>query len=248
MELKPKIIHLIQRAYDEGQKLITSLSGEERIARGTLEHWSAKDTIAHIATWNSRLAKNIHTVSVGQTPTRGFDDFDEENKKIFEEHQDRSWDDIVNLAETAHQAILEKVAFLKDSDLQSVEFLPWQEGRPLWKQIAGSVYIHPIIHLAEYYQKRGDTRLTSELNESMAEALSDLSPDPDWQGLLKYNLACHYSLAGEKVKAISGLREALRLNPGMVDWSKHDPDFAPVRDDPEYQALYATHEETINNK
>ena len=248
MELKPKILHLTRRAYDEGQKLIASLSEEERSTRGTLEHWSAKDIIAHISTWNSRLAKNIHTVSVGQTPTRGFDDFDEENKKIFEEHQDRSWEEIVSLAETAHQAILEQVGLLKDPDLQSVEFLPWQEGRPLWRQIVGNVYIHPIIHLSEHYLERGDAHSTSELNESMAEALSDLSPDPDWQGLVKYNLACHYSLAGEKAKAISGLKEALRLNPGMVDWSKQDQDFKPVRDDPEYQALYAKHDETLNNK
>ena len=248
MELKPKILHLTQRAYDEGQKLIASLSEEERSTRGTLEHWSPKDTIAHIATWTNRLANNIHTVSVGQTPTRSFDDFDEENKKIFEEHQDRSWDDIVNLAETAHQAIQEQVGLLKDSDLQSVEFLPWQEGRPLWKQIAGTVYIHPIFHLSEHYLERGDTQSTSELNESMAEALGDLSPDLDWQGHVKYNLACHYSLAGQKARAISELSEALRLNPGLVEWSKQDPDFEPVRDDPAYQALYAKHDETLNNK
>jgi hypothetical protein len=244
MELKPKILHLTRRAYDEGQKLIASLSEEERSTRGMLEHWSPKDTIAHIATWTNRLANNIHTVSVGQTPTRGFDDFDEENKKIFEENRDRSWDEIVTLAETAHQAILEQVGLLKDSDLHSVEFLPWQEGRPLWKQIAGTVYIHPIFHLSEHYLARGDAHSTSELNESMAEALGDLSPDPDWQGLVKYNLACHYSLAGQKAKAISGLKEALRLNPGMVDWSKQDSDFKPVRDDPAYQALYAKHDET----
>jgi hypothetical protein len=65
-----------------------------------------------------------------------------------------------------------------------------------------------------------------------------LDPSSSWQGTARYNLACHYALIGEAEKAIDGLREALELNPRLTDWSKEDPDFAPLREDPRYMALY----------
>jgi hypothetical protein len=56
---------------------------------------------------------------------------------------------------------------------------------------------------------------------------------------VRYNLACHYALSGQKERAISGLREALTLNPDLTEWSKQDPDFVPLRQEAGYQALYS---------
>jgi tetratricopeptide (TPR) repeat protein len=53
-------------------------------------------------------------------------------------------------------------------------------------------------------------------------------------GVVQYNLACHYALAGETETAIKKLREALELNPELAEWSKEDSDLASIREEPGY--------------
>jgi hypothetical protein len=72
----------------------------------------------------------------------------------------------------------------------------------------------------------------------MRKVLMALDESPSWQGVAVYNLACFYALAGEKEQSISNLKEALRLNPALTDWSKQDPDFDSIREDSEYSAIY----------
>ena len=72
----------------------------------------------------------------------------------------------------------------------------------------------------------------------MVRSMVDLDESSDWQGEMKYTLACMHSLLGAKAEAIRELREALVLNPGLTDLSKEDPDLDAIRDEPEYQAIY----------
>jgi hypothetical protein len=72
----------------------------------------------------------------------------------------------------------------------------------------------------------------------MAETLMGIEESPGWQGVAVYNLACFYALSGQRDNAISGLQDALRLNPALTDWSKQDPDFDSIREDPAYLAIY----------
>ena len=60
---------------------------------------------------------------------------------------------------------------------------------------------------------------------------------PGAAGLL-YNLACFDSMAGADVAAVTQpLARAVALDPGFADFARDDPDFAPVRDDPTFQAV-----------
>jgi hypothetical protein len=75
--------------------------------------------------------------------------------------------------------------------------------------------------------------------QKLTGELVDLDDSPEWQGTIRYNNACSFSLLGDKEKAILELGEALKLNPGLTDWSKQDPDFEPIREEAGYKALYA---------
>jgi serine/threonine protein kinase/Flp pilus assembly protein TadD len=66
-----------------------------------------------------------------------------------------------------------------------------------------------------------------------------LSIDPDDAGV-RYNVACLYSLEGETDRAIAALEAAIRAGFGRRDWIEHDPDLAPLRDDPRFQSLLAS--------
>ena len=69
----------------------------------------------------------------------------------------------------------------------------------------------------------------------MSAAVADW---PGQYGIARYNLACFYALTGQIDLALPELREALKLRPSLLEWSKQDPDLAVLRAEPMYQALY----------
>lgn len=52
-----------------------------------------------------------------------------------------------------------------------------------------------------------------------------------------YNLACCYSMLGEKDKAFTYLHRAIHISPTCIDWAKEDREFDPIRDDPFFSQL-----------
>jgi tetratricopeptide (TPR) repeat protein len=52
-----------------------------------------------------------------------------------------------------------------------------------------------------------------------------------------YNIACYYSLAGEKAQALSWLGRALRMNKRLLNEIPEETDFDPLRNDPDFQYI-----------
>jgi Flp pilus assembly protein TadD len=55
--------------------------------------------------------------------------------------------------------------------------------------------------------------------------------------LVHYNLACYLSLFGDKPRALSHLSRALTIDATYRRLVDEEPDFDPIRSDPEFQAL-----------
>ena len=55
--------------------------------------------------------------------------------------------------------------------------------------------------------------------------------------LLHYNLACYWSLVGNKDQALNHLSRAIAMDPNFRDLINNEPDFDPLRSDPEFRAL-----------
>jgi Flp pilus assembly protein TadD len=69
--------------------------------------------------------------------------------------------------------------------------------------------------------------------EALEQALAAEPNEP----LLRYNLACYCSLAGNKSRAIRFLSQTLTVAPGYRSLIDNETDFDPLRHDPEFQAL-----------
>ncbi len=69
--------------------------------------------------------------------------------------------------------------------------------------------------------------------ETMQRAYESHSEVP----VVLYNLACYYSLAGEKGAALSWLGRALRMDRGFMKLVPGETDFDPLRDDPDFLHL-----------
>jgi len=56
-------------------------------------------------------------------------------------------------------------------------------------------------------------------------------------GLLRYNLACYWSLAGNLTKALKELSAAIALEPSLRDLIREEADFDHIRELPEFRKL-----------
>ncbi len=242
MELKPTVLELVRTAHNEEQAYIDALSEEEKAASGESDDWAPKDIVAHMTAWKEQVVINYQAAMRGESvPDLG--DYQGLNDQFFEKHRNRSWEEILEYREQTMQSLLNSLDGMSEDDLHRTEGIPWQGGRPFWRMVVGTAYVHPLVHLRDPLLARGDFARAVEIQERSCSQLSELDDSETWRGTQQYNLACTYSLVGQKEKAIRTLRKALHMNPELTDWSKEDPDFMTIREDPEYKAIYAESKE-----
>jgi tetratricopeptide (TPR) repeat protein len=66
------------------------------------------------------------------------------------------------------------------------------------------------------------------------ERAEEVSPE---EAIVHYNLACYWSLAGKKQRSLAYLSRAISLDSNYRDLILDEPDFDPIRSDPEFRAL-----------
>jgi len=235
--MKNELTELLQKGYQAEKNFTATLSEEERNADGSLEKWTAKDMIAHNSHWRKQHAENVLAVLAGNVPTDA-EDINHANEAIYYQYRGQSWEEVEALVQASLERMEAALEGLSEDDLQNDNFYPWEQTSPLWREVAGNIYTHPIIHLADWYIKKGNPARAAEIYQEMTGLLASLDESPDWQGNIRYNNACSFSLLGDKEKAIRLLGEALELNPGLKEWSQQDPDFEPIREEAGYKALY----------
>jgi hypothetical protein len=239
VEIKPVILDIIKRADAEADHFYASLSDEEKETKGKADHWAAKDILAHIASWNEVTNQRLDAAINNGEPPQDVDDFDQVNHEIFLRNADLTWPEVMEKIHASHAAMIEKVMKISDQQLSEIGYYPWLKDRPLWRRTVAIEYPHLISHFSQYYLDHDQKDKADALQEKGAQLIGALDDSPSWQGTIIYNLACYYAHSGQAVRAISGLKEALKLSPDLTDWSKKDPDFDSIREIPEYKALYS---------
>jgi DNA-binding SARP family transcriptional activator len=89
-------------------------------------------------------------------------------------------------------------------------------------------YIDALAPLAEAYTRRGFFEKGLEIDKRLAFLCKD---DP----IVHYNLACSYVLSGYTAKALTALKQAVRLGFTDLDHLRKDPDLKPLHDYPPFQ-------------
>ncbi|MBN1200546.1 MAG: ClbS/DfsB family four-helix bundle protein [Anaerolineae bacterium] len=237
MSLKTPLSELLHYMRDQYLAFSDRLTGAERAEIGAADAWSAKDELAHAMVWADRRLSDLETFERGEAwPEHDYGDFDDANRAIFEEHQHRSWDEVQEMIRSTYAGI---DAYLKRTSEETLLTVPEGQDNAIWRGVAGSYVYHPMSHLWDYLYRHGHSDALGDLfGEQFVDRLLAVHDSDEWRGTAYYNLACIYALSGKTGLAIDKLAEALRLHPGLIDWSKQDPDLASIRDEPAYQALY----------
>ncbi len=233
MTRKQILIDLLQQGYEVEVEFYSGLTDADKTAVGRVDEWSPKDVIAHCAYWKQFRVADILKVMEGGS-VANIDDFDHENAKIFEMFRDKSWPEVMAYAEEATAVLSAQLEKMNESELEMV----WHDERPIWRVIVTNGYSHPLIHISEHYQQKGDMQRAAVLTGMLGKPLAALDDSPLWAGTVHYNVACSYALMGKKDAAIAELSQALTLTPQLIEWSQQDADLESLREDPAYQALY----------
>jgi tetratricopeptide (TPR) repeat protein len=95
---------------------------------------------------------------------------------------------------------------------------------------ADSGNIHVWVALGWCYKRTG------RLSQAIEALRTAVSVRPD-EALLHYNLACYWSLAGNRRLALRYLSQSLAIDPSYRLLIDGETDFAPLRSDPEFRKL-----------
>ncbi len=237
MDVKPGVLDALSRAHAAERDFLASLSDEERSAASSAQRWSAKDLVAHLAVWKQRLARSLAAMTRGSAPVADVN-VEAENAAIFEESRDLPWAPLEDMLRRAQAGLAEQAQVLKEEDWLDSRRFAWQNSQPYWRLIVIDGYWHPILHLAQFHYDRDEAQCLNERVESDTVHLRQIDPSIAWQGRMLYDLACFYALSRQKGNAIAKLRDALRLDPALTEWSRKDTDLSPLHGDPAYEALY----------
>jgi tetratricopeptide (TPR) repeat protein len=235
--IKPQLRRLLEMAHQRQLAQIAALSDAARAEAGTPERWSVKDHLAHTTYWKERTAERLAAAAQGAAPLADSEDFQPINEANFEHARQRPWADILADDARIHAELLARLDALSEEELVDPTCFGWANGDALLTYVLGSVG-HVQGHIAQYLSDRGDLEGATRVHEGFVQAMTgaDLPAVAHAHG--RYNLACFYAATGRTEQALDLLREALRLHPDLTDWSQQDPDFASLRDDPRYRALY----------
>ena len=228
-EFKQKLLELVNWIYQEEKILIDKLNDKECAEIGTINKWSAKDIIAHIAFWKSLRAKSIADILKGET-LQELGDYNKINEEVFNKYSNRPWKDVIDFSNEANNYLKKIVDSTTEEELNSKKSFPLLGDKEIWKIILIYCCLHPMDHFDKYYVNRNQTYYAINLWKEAIGLLERLPASSGIIGNAKYNLARYYALSGQKFIAIRTLNQAVQLNPGLIKRSTEDPDLSSIKD------------------
>jgi adenylate cyclase len=110
-----------------------------------------------------------------------------------------------------------------------------QANADAWRAAERHVELYPEDARA-LYLGAGALIETGDVKRSLEWVARALAIDPEETSIL-YNVACTYSILGEKEQALDCLEKAVRNGFGHKEWIENDPDFTSLHNHPRFRAL-----------
>ena len=144
---KATLIARIQDGRREMEALLAQLSEAQMVEAGIAEGWSVKDLLSHITYWERDTVDVLKAAARGETPyLTGPEETDARNAEAVARNRDRPAAAVVADYFQTIDDLIAQVETLSEADLTDPNRFPWEEGKPLWKHIAGESYAHEHEH------------------------------------------------------------------------------------------------------
>lgn len=237
MVTKAQVSDCLEHAQRAQREFVDGLDTGQRLEKGTYERWSAKDTLAHAAFWQEHLAQRVSALVEGRQLPTPIPHYEEANADCFARFCECSFEEVQDYLSRADDSLTAAVTAASEPLLSGCP--PDRPERPLWMDVIGTAYTHPLSHIAEYLSRHGRADKASQLYQEWGAAVVRLDDGAEWQGTVHYNVACGLALANQTAPAIAELKEALQLRPGLISWARQDTDLASLQGLRAFRELYA---------
>jgi hypothetical protein len=233
-ELKEKTLALMNDMRKELDELVSVLDDRSKNEIGSMEQWSARDMLAHLAFWGRHFNEQLEKAMAGEPVPMAGDYYEILNDGVLMRNLNRSFDEVHREEEDAFNKTINLLTSMDADDLAEAGKYEYLNDRSLIDRALGTEGWHVLSHLSEYYAKRGGLMKAEVLQTSYTDELKEF---PGWKANAFYNLACFYSLNGIKEKAYENLEIAFKERPELKEWAQKDPDMQPICEEAEFKAL-----------
>ncbi len=232
------LIEALNAEFAHERVFIDALPEPSRAGHGSPEAWSAKDLQDHLTAWKHQTVLRLRG-DPSAVIEASDEDTDRINAVFFEASASQSWNAVLHDAHATHVDLNQALSRLSDAELADPERFPWQDGLPLWRRLAGTLLLHPWMHMAEHALERGDPQAAVNEAEAMLEHLERVCRHTQLDGFAALQHGLHLRRAGDTDRALDRLGSALSMRPDLVEWSKQDSDLESLRSDDRLAAMYA---------
>lgn len=155
---KQELLHRIRERHADMEQLLASLSADQMTAPVLAAGWSVKDSLAHLAAWETRMLDWIGNFQHGEPVLRWAPGFEIEgengeqqmnrfNAYLFERNKTRELRDVLDEFRATFTRIVETIEALNDAEIFDENHIPARNGAPLLDLIIGDTYEHYDEHL-----------------------------------------------------------------------------------------------------
>lgn len=236
MATKKQLQSIITDSIQEFQNLSGELTPQILHQKGTLKNWAVRDDVIHCAVYTQRFAD--HLAWPRDHAHEDLADYLKFNDEIWEKHQSETWEEALGMWEKACRDVIRGLEPFSDEELGSNRTFTWLGEQAPAEYIPGLIYVHAMFHKQYIYTRNGMIDATLACADKVYQTLESLDSTPAGQGKNLYNKACAYALAGRKSEAIRMVKEALKLAPNLMEWSRQDTDLDCLRETPDFKAIY----------
>jgi uncharacterized protein (TIGR03083 family) len=144
---KDQLLEQIQTERRRFEANLAGLDAEAMLAPGAVGAWSVKDVLAHLTDWEQRFLAWYELGRTGgapEIPAPGltWGKLDVLNRQIYEQHRDRSLEDVCAWFDASYRQILDAVAAMTEQELFEPGYYPWTGKADLARFVAANTGNH----------------------------------------------------------------------------------------------------------
>jgi tetratricopeptide (TPR) repeat protein len=232
--IKKEMLNLFTSLRSELSEIIAGLNEPQKQECGSPLKWGVKDMLVHLSFWGDHFNRQVEAARAGLPIPEAGDYYETLNDGILLRNIGKSFENARKEEETVFEKSLGLLEAESPDDLVDPQKYAHMNGRSLLDRALGTECYHVAAHISDFYIKEGNYDKAARLQETYTARLAAF---PSWKANAYYNLACFYSLNGNKDMALSNLELAFKEKADLIEWSKKDPDIDPLRKETQYQKM-----------
>jgi hypothetical protein len=193
--------------------------------------WPAAILMFHLSMWRERLRNALADFRDGRPYTPPPANIDEFNDA---EIAGGLGTPLADMAGRSDKLLDELIALYEQVGDRPFE---WYVGQTTTEALLRNSYVHPRVHVYEYWIENGERDRAHQLFEDAVSDMRDASAPPLVLGTVLYNLAIARVDQDRVDDALELLVEAFPMRADLKDGAASDPDLAPLHDNPGFKAL-----------